>query len=804
MKKLRYVSMTRKLTYIYALSVIAFFLFSVSGIEEALAGLTGMRLASLFFYVLIAAAAFFAVYLLLLKPVIKARAYSRKGTEQEGDLTTRLEVEHNDEFGQFAKSFNAFIAKIHNIVSKLKNIIKTSNEMGQSLAANTTQSAASVREITATILSMKEREDSLKNRAALTREATNDIRQSIREIKELIEDQAASLAEASSVIEKAIASIRNLNDVSVTKKDFLDSLQAMAKSGQADMSDTTDSIKKIVKSVDSIREFIRVINGVAKQTNLLAMNAAIEAAHAGRYGSGFAVVANEIRTLAETAASNAKNVSSSINNVISLIKYSESLTEKTDGSIKVLMNGIQEITNTLKQLIAGFGEISTGTTGILDALGALVSTNETVKERSKAIDDTSSKIDDAMADVTMLTEQSTNSFSEIASSINEIEQVTEYVSDIGNRNYENIRFMEDEIKKFKIIDASNLASSDGQPLIQWNYMAKQIPPRPDRPESYPETDERHWYDMEYAGWNAEKAPMPESPSDGADGKRVLALLPGRHPYYESYLRGMEKMANAFGVKLGHLTGDYDDMALQGRQVEQAIRERPDLIVLVPADSKMAALYAKRIHAALIPAIAATQMPDNEAFRYVLGYTGTDEWRSYRELARKFADLMGKKGGYCIIQHAPGGGPYFARTYAFITELKKYSGEMRCLDMRYTEFDRNKTKAVVEEWMDKYRGQINGIATADHSEGILGIYDALDERKASDLIVVSQGHNKLTLDLIKGKRLHAVTMQSAETDGALPIEMAVDYFNGLEIVPVKYMPVQIITAENAEKFYPPQW
>jgi ABC-type sugar transport system substrate-binding protein len=130
--------------------------------------------------------------------------------------------------------------------------------------------------------------------------------------------------------------------------------------------------------------------------------------------------------------------------------------------------------------------------------------------------------------------------------------------------------------------------------------------------------------------------------------------------------------------------------------------------------------------------------------------------------------------------------------------------MRCLDMKYTEFDRAKTKETVLEWLDKYQGAIGGIATADHSEGILGIYDAMDARKGANIVVVSQGHNKLTLDLIREGRLHAITMQSAETDGALPIELAIDYFNGLELVPVKYMPVQIITAQNVEEFYPPQW
>ena len=67
---------------------------------------------------------------------------------------------------------------------------------------------------------------------------------------------------------------------------------------------------------------------------------------------------------------------------------------------------------------------------------------------------------------------------------------------------------------------------DAQVPLFWQTGIRQIPQRPDNPADYPETDDRHWYDFEYAGWRVHKMPLPESPSDGPKGKSIVALVSG--------------------------------------------------------------------------------------------------------------------------------------------------------------------------------------------------------------------------------------------------------------------------------------
>ena len=163
-----------------------------------------------------------------------------------------------------------------------------------------------------------------------------------------------------------------------------------------------------------------------------------------------------------------------------------------------------------------------------------------------------------------------------------------------------------------------------------------------------------------------------------------------------------------------------------------------------------------------------------------------------------------KGGYCCIRHFEGTSNYIARTYSFITELKKIAPNMKCLDKKTTNMDIKITKETVLKWIKNYGSNLNGIISADDGETMLGTIEALEKTGRNDIIRVGIGHCKTGLDGVKDGKIHAITFQSAEGDGALAIESAIDWFNGLEVVPIKYLPIGIISKENVESYYPAQW
>jgi ABC-type sugar transport system substrate-binding protein len=324
--------------------------------------------------------------------------------------------------------------------------------------------------------------------------------------------------------------------------------------------------------------------------------------------------------------------------------------------------------------------------------------------------------------------------------------------------------------------------SEDRLLILWNTKGKDIPPRPQRAERFPRDDERHWYNMEYAGWGIKKVNLPESPGNGPKGKKVVYLQPGtRHPYFPAFAEGLSKIAERYGVRLLTLTADMT-MEGQSRQVSKAIREKPDLVILVPINIEACTSWVKEMHAQRIPIIVSNLMPKVEAHKYIISWCGPDDWGSFRILARHFAKSMGFEGGYVIVRHLPGTSCYYSRTYSVITELKKFAPKMKCLAMspagKEGEISAERTMNLVTGWIRRFGHGLQGIICPDDRTWLDGINEAIRKAGREDIIMVSAGNTQKGMQLVKEGKLHALTFQPAQADGALPMKIAADWFNGL--------------------------
>jgi len=355
------------------------------------------------------------------------------------------------------------------------------------------------------------------------------------------------------------------------------------------------------------------------------------------------------------------------------------------------------------------------------------------------------------------------------------------------------------------VDVSGLKCSDGQPLIAMDNSPLDPPARPDDPKALPETDALRWYDMEYAGWKCEKANLPQSPADGAKGKSVWCLRHMDHPYTTAYVNGMKQVADAYGMKLKVMTAGNADVSIQSRQVDQAINARPDLVILLPVDAVAVTPMLRKLNQAGVPVIASNLLPVDAAMRYALTWSGPDDWGQFRMLAREFAKRMNYEGGYCIVRHMAGSSCFFSRTFSVVTELKKIAPKMKCLDMQTTMLNSDKTAPVVAGWLAKYGKELKGIVSADDSGAQIGINDACAKAGREDIIRVAAGNSKIGMDFIKAGTLHAITYQNAEADGALPMKLAADWFNGkTDFKNVYYLPKHVITAKDVDDYLPAPW
>jgi len=365
----------------------------------------------------------------------------------------------------------------------------------------------------------------------------------------------------------------------------------------------------------------------------------------------------------------------------------------------------------------------------------------------------------------------------------------------GESSLEASLALEDEVFALK--------AADGQSLIVLQKEQRTVPPRPADPEALPEEDPLHWWDIEYAGWNANKKNIPESPMDGAIGKRVVFIVHGDHPWTTACTLGAQKVADVYDMELKALSPNWD-LAVQNQMIDQAINERPDMILLIPLDAKTAPQQARKINQAGIPLILFNTLPSAAAMDYCIAWTGPDDFGQFRMLSRVWADELGKKGGVAYVQHAPGGSPYFARCWGPITELSGYAPDIYTLDKQAPGFEADKTMQLVSDWLTRFGDELVGICAADDSAQALGIFEALKKAGREDVLVIAAGNSKQGMDLVKEGKLDAITYQTAEGDGALAVKTAADWFNGKEIEPVRYLPKHIITIDDVDNFYPPQW
>lgn len=354
-------------------------------------------------------------------------------------------------------------------------------------------------------------------------------------------------------------------------------------------------------------------------------------------------------------------------------------------------------------------------------------------------------------------------------------------------------------------DLAGLKSGDGQPLILADETTPEIPPRPADPDALPEEDAGHWWDKEHAGWNTKKVNLPRSPGDGPRGKKVICLRFMDHPYLTAYTKGMQKVADACGITLKTMVAN-NDINLQAQQVDQAINERPDLVIILPVDATAVVPLLRKMNQAGVPVIASNLLPAEQGMPYVLTWTGPDDWAQFRLLARRFAELMHNEGGYCVIRHMPGASPFFSRTFAPITELEKIAPKMKCLDMQATGLQAEKTQQVVQDWITRFGKDLKGIVSADDSGAQIGINQAIKNAGREDIVRVAAGHSKVGMDFVQAGSLAAITFQSAEADGALPMKLAADWFAGTDISsrPRYSLPLKLIDQSNVSQFQPAQW
>jgi len=368
---------------------------------------------------------------------------------KSGDLTHEFKIGSRDELEMLSNTLNEFSVKLKEAILNIQKLSGDNVEARKAILNSFERVGVSIERIRRSVEEILKQSNELGVSVNGSRRAIEDIVKAIEVTDKMVAEQAVMVEESSSAIAEIITLVKSVSENVTRNTEESKELVTVSEEGSRKIEANRRVIEEINSSVNEIREVVKIIQGIASQTNLLAMNAAIEAAHAGDVGKGFAVVADEVRKLAEESSNNSKEISRMLKGMIDKVAEADGTSKTAEVAFEEIKEKIVKVTDSFVEVSNGMGELETGGTQILDAVNNLRDYSLRVKESSQGMRNATGTLKDSIGVVERVAGEVERSSREIADGIEDINNSLESAREYSDRISKVSDDLDGEVRKFK-------------------------------------------------------------------------------------------------------------------------------------------------------------------------------------------------------------------------------------------------------------------------------------------------------------------------------------------------------------------
>ncbi|MBO4509161.1 MAG: methyl-accepting chemotaxis protein [Spirochaetaceae bacterium] len=354
------------------------------------------------------------------------------------------------EFGEMANHLNSLRDNTKGLFKEFKTTIDSTVDVAKKLDHEMTAVQSNVENINSGIDSVN---NEMKNQTSGVEETSASVNRIINKAKTLnnsIEGQVAAITQSSSAVEEMVANINSVTQILSQNTETVNSLSTASDAGRKSVETAVNTSQQIIEQSATLLEATTIIQTIAAQTNLLAMNAAIESAHAGEAGKGFAVVADEIRKLAEQSSTQGKTINDSLKTLSGSIQLVSTNTKEVQEKFNVIYELAQTVMKQEQIIMNAMNEQAEGNKQVLEAIKNINSSTSSVKNDSYEMMAGSEQIMKEMENLSAVTKNINQEMEEMYANMQGISAAIDTVSKSSEKNTEHMLILADQIGTFKL------------------------------------------------------------------------------------------------------------------------------------------------------------------------------------------------------------------------------------------------------------------------------------------------------------------------------------------------------------------